>query len=258
MRTVGRPWLPFLMVLATIPLLLAATCGGGEDAEAPASIIDSSATATDTGGGEASPTGPGETSSSVPADRDVEVLDFGFTALRGGLSGGFIAHNKSQTEAVEVPFSILDDAGIDVSGAHGAVVLMPGETHGVAFSGTYPSEDSIDGITVELTLDAARWTAVSSTDSLITTITSTETQFVNGTVANPFSIETGGLWLHTIAYNAADQIIGGLTVGLESVPANGSADFRAQAPFVGDDFANNARMEAYAEFQNSLPPGLAR
>jgi hypothetical protein len=261
--TKTRRWLPLLALLAAVSLyLVASACSSGDDKPAsttPAGTV-TAATNTSPAGGAVSPTRTSALATTTAAgDRQVEILDSGFTALRGGLSGGFIAHNKDKTEAVAIAYNIpfSDSAGTPNSSAHGTLVLMPDETIGEAFEGSYAPEHEIASIDIQLNAAEAIWTAA-PTKRLTTTITTTETQSVSGTVANPFSVATTGLWMHVITYNAAGKIIGGDTQGIDSVPANSSADFTAQVPFIGDDYANNARVEAYAEFRDQLPPGLAQ
>ena len=195
----------------------------------------------------------------ITGDRQVDVLDSGFTGLRGGLSGGFIAHNKDKTEAVAASYNVsfLDSTGAKVGGTYGTLVLMPDQTAGEAFAGNYsPDSVMVQRVDIQFALSSAAWVALPSTAHLTTTVSSTETQFVHGAVANPFSAASGSLWMSVISYDSVGKINGGNTIAIDSVAANSSANFTAPVPFVGDSYANNARVEAYAAFRDSLPLGI--
>ena len=246
-----------LLAPAAISLyLIAAACGGGDDAATTtatpvsthgASATASAAPATTSGGSLAN-------TSAASGERVIEVIDSGYSAERGGISGGVILYNHDKSEAVAVSYSVeITIGGAGQTVANGTVVLLPGQTLGDGFNANdAPQDATLDSFKISVHLPDARWLASTLSSHLAITVASTEPQFVHGAVANPFDNDSGRLWLSVLALDGNGKIIGGSDAGVESIPAHGSATFDAVVPYVQGD-ANTTRIETYVSFQNDFP-----
>jgi hypothetical protein len=237
--------------------LIAAACGGDNAATitaTPVSTNGASAAASTATSSPATSSGALANTPTATGERVVEEIDSGYSAERGGISGGVILYNRNKNEAVAISYSVeITIGGVSQTVANGTVVLLPAQTLGDAFNANYaPADATIESFKINVNLPNARWLASSLSGRFGVTVASTEPRFVHGAVANPFDHESGRLWLSVLAYNDAGKIIGGSNSGVTSIPAHGSANFDAVVPYVQNG-ANTTRIETYVSFQNDFP-----
>lgn len=240
-----------LLIAAAIAMTLSACGGDGSGSATP--TVSTTATSLPT----SVPPSPTSTDDAVTYataatdnERVVALLESGYTADGGQISGGVMLHNRNRTEAVVATYSVtLVYGGSDHLVVMQNVVLLPDQTLGDAFSATYAPPDTRPAVKISA-LPSDRWVTFSSPDRLTVTTTSSGTQ-LTGTVANPFAEATGPLRLSFLARQADGRIIDGQAKSLESIPAGGSEEINAGAS------ASVSSIEAHVSFANDLPSWAA-
>ncbi|MEO8458088.1 MAG: hypothetical protein ABI559_09775 [Chloroflexota bacterium] len=264
--TISRRSLTLLALTAIVALsVIAAACSSGDDVTPTGSTSPTTAavvTKTPPEGGGITPAATnggvvGPTSSpSGPSERVVELIDSGYTAQNGSVSGGVILHNKNQTEAVIVTYTVTlvfpDNSEQKVANTN--AILLPNQSLGDGFGSHYDdaAHPTVASVKISLDLNQARWQPFSQPGELTTTVSASDKQVAHGTVVNPFAHDTGALTLATLAFNSDGKIIGGQDSRLDSISPNLSKDFQSAVPLVqnGD---NTAQVKVFASFADDFP-----
>jgi hypothetical protein len=244
----------FLFVGAAAFALLIASCGGDDNAS-PTPTFSASPTPTllATNGGIVPPsptTTPAGTfiyaTASTADERVVALIDSGYTAGLGKISGAVVLHNRNKSEAVVVQYSVTPVYnGADGTPANYTVVLLPDQQLGDAFSTTYPADASVATVKISVPLASARWVPFTSTDRMLAMLSSSSR--AEGTVTNPFDHETGALRLTLIARDEGGRILDAKAISLDSIPAGGVADFAVPVS------SSITAFIVYVSFANDLP-----
>lgn len=185
----------------------------------------------------------------LPADgQALELLSQGVGSGEFGSGFGILVRNPNTGYALEnsrYRITAFDAAGNVVATDEGYIeVLLPGQTLGIGGSLFAAGDAPI--ATTEALVKAGDFVASDST-AIFTTenvayVPGDFSSEVTGTVINPHDAEVSDLRVSAVAYDAADQIIGGGFTFLDFVPAAGSAAVSVPVTTNGEP----ARVELYA------------
>lgn len=185
----------------------------------------------------------------LPADgQALELLGQGVGSSEFGSGFGILVRNPNTGYALEnsrYRITGFDAAGNVVATDEGYIeVLLPGQTLGIGGSLFAAGDSPI--ATTEALVKAGDFIASDST-AIFTTenvayVPGDFSSEVTGTILNPHNAEVSDLRVSAVAYDAADQIIGGGFTFLDFVPAAGSAAASVPVTTNGEP----ARVELYA------------
>lgn len=185
----------------------------------------------------------------MPDDgQSLELLNQGFGADEFSTGYGILVRNPNATYALQdsrYRVTAFDEAGNVLATDEGYVELIqPGQTLAVGGSLFAPDETAIASI--EAMVQSGAFEPSSATEIF----TSENVAFlpgdflsdVTGLIVNPYDVQVSNVRVTALAYDAADQIIGGGYTFLDFVPAQGSAGVSVQVSVNGEP----ARVELYA------------
>ena len=112
-----------------------------------------------TNSGNVTPVGTSQiyATASTADERVVALIDSGYTAGLGEISGVVVLHNRDKSEAVVVQYSVTPVYnGTDGTPANYTVVLLPDQQLGDAFSATYPADATVATVKISVPLALAR------------------------------------------------------------------------------------------------------
>jgi hypothetical protein len=185
----------------------------------------------------------------APADaQPLEIVGSGFGVGRFGAGWGLVVHNPNTTYALvgsRYTLTARDADGNTLSSEEGSLpLLLPGQRLGVGGALQVDDEEAVAAL--EVTVQMGEFVA-GATSSLITAenVVYTAGNFsdeVSGTLVNPFATEIAGVRVAAVAFDAADNIIGGGTTILAALPAQGRAAVTVPVTVGGEP----ARVELFA------------
>lgn len=220
-----------IIVVIAIAMTLSA-CGDDDNTSTPAATTTVAPPVTATNTPLSPTTTPAGTftynTSAAGDERVVALLNSGYTDVGGEISGAVTLHNRNQSEAVVVVYTVTPAyGGTDGTPATSTIVLLPNQELQDAFSGTYPTGETLKTVKISV-LPSVLWVPFSSPDRLTTELSSSGR--AEGTVTNPFDNDTGPLRLSLIARDEGGGIIASKSTALDSIPALGTADFTVPIP----------------------------
>lgn len=214
-----RP-LRLLLLLTTIPLLLALACTDSAD----------------------HPAAP---------PQEARLVAQGFSQEAGAVGWAFVVENPSTTRVTGVHFDVLlysDDGTVAATEAGGLNVLWPGERFG--FAGRAAVGAGRAG-RMEVRLRAMRAAASDPGPRFRTTGVALrrgpQGVVATGSVVSPSAQEMQQVHVAAIAYDEGGAIVGGGTGTIATLPANGAAE--VEVPLTA---AAAARVELYPAARSSL------
>jgi hypothetical protein len=241
------------IALLAFVVSLSIACGGDDNGTpSPTASPTPTATPAATNGGIVPPSNSPQptntfiySTASTTNERVVALLDSGFTADGGEISGAVLLHNRNKTEATvaQVRVTPVFD-GTDGDPKTYNVVLLPDQIMGAAFDVTYPASAQTASAKIAV-LPPTQWVAFTPPERLVATLNSSSK--ANGTITNPYDHDTGPLTLTIIARNEGGQVIDAASVAIDSIAPNGSATFSVPVPNTINGFS------AFVTFADALP-----
>lgn len=239
--------------------VIVGACGGDDKSSAtptptPAASVTATPLATNGGIVPPSATADAVTYATAATDNErvVSLLESGYTAEKGLLSGGVVLHNRNRSEAVVVPYTVELIAGGTLSAISQNVVLLPDESIGDAFDQAYMSNESSASIKVSVQLASAEWVAFDLAERLTVSHSPVEAQSIVGEIDNPFDEETGPLRISVLGRNSDGKIVTGIASAADSIRAHSTGQFEADAvsPLPA---SVPITWEAYVSFADDFP-----
>lgn len=185
----------------------------------------------------------------APADgQPLEVVGSGFGVGRFGAGWGLVVSNPNAAYAlIDSRYTLTArDAGDNtLATEEGSLpLLLPGQRLGVGGALQVDDEEAVAAL--EVTVQMGEFVA-GATSSLITAenVVYTAGNFsdeISGALVNPFATEIAGVRVAAVAFDAADNIIGGGTTILAALPAQGRAAVTVPVTVGGEP----ARVELFA------------
>lgn len=194
----------------------------------------------------------GNGESEATAAQALELVSYGFGEDDFGIGYGFLVRNLNTTESIEngrFRLTVFDADGKVIGTDEGYLnLLLPEQTWGHGGSLFTSGEAAIGTIEVQVSggdLVAAEGILPFSTEN-VAFVPGDFTSEVTGSIINPYPEEVTDLRVTALAYDEADQIIGGGFTFLDFVPPQGSSAVSVTIS-VG---ATPARVELYASLSS--------
>lgn len=183
----------------------------------------------------------------TPAPEDIAVVSYGFGQDNRSVGYSFIVENPNSGlsfERSQYQLAALDESGAIVDTDSGFIsLLLPDQTLGV--SGSFFVDEGVTVASINVQLNAGD----SETAEPIATFTvENPTYFagsfsssVTGVIGNPYERDLSNVRVSAVAYNAADEIVGGGFTFLNFVLANSTTGVDVSVTTAGEV----ARVELY-------------
>ena len=189
----------------------------------------------------------------LPADAPagalpLEVLGYGFGVGESDAGWGLLVVNHNTAYALvdsRYTLTVFDAAGNAIHTEEGALpLILSGQMLGVGGALLAGDEEAIAAL--EVVVQTGSFVAAAAGPGFITQddtfVDGTFADEVTGTLVNPYAVEMTDLRVSAVAFDAADNIIGGGTTILGLLPASGSAAVTVPVTVGGEP----ARVELFA------------